>query len=206
MPGQAGARYIKQERVAALESVEAGWVTLWRQVDPLPVERKAELQSLIESYLRRNRPEPAASANAITNRPSAGTGTTATLKEIVQPALLRRVERYFETTRSKTCEIYCGAWRRFVSWCEDTGQTPLPCTSEVLLRYLDALDSRGFSRGTIAQTVSAVGRVYRIAGLPSPVSPEARAMVNSALEQRSARAKESGGAMGQKGKEGREGN
>jgi hypothetical protein len=183
MPGQAGARYIKRERVATLESVEAGWVTLWRQVDPLPVERKAELQSLIESYLRRNRPEPAASANAITNRPSAGTGTTATLKEIVQPALLRRVERYFETTRSKTCEIDRGAWRRFVSWCEDTGQTPLPCTSEVVLRYLSALDRRGLSGVTMAQAVSAVGKVYRIAGLPSPVSPEVRAMVHSALEQ-----------------------
>ena len=112
MPGQAGARYIKQERVATLESVEAGWVTLWRQVKPLPVESKAELQFLIESYLRRNRPEPAASAsaNAITNRPSAGTGSTATLKEIVQPALLRRVERHFESTRGKRCEIDRGAW------------------------------------------------------------------------------------------------
>src|SRR5450755_119491 len=185
MPGQAGARYIKRERVATLESVEAGWVTLWRQVDPLPVERKAELQSLIESYLRRNRPEPAASAsaNAITNRPSAGTGTTATLKEMVQPALLRRVERHFAITRGKRCEIDRGAWRRFVSWCEDTGQTPLPCTSEVVLRYLSALDRRGLSGLTMAQAVSAVGKVYRIAGLPSPVSPEVRAMVHSALEQ-----------------------
>ena len=183
MPGQAGARYIKQERVATLESVEAGWVNLWRQVDPLPVECKAELQFLIESYLRRNRSEPAASASAITNRPSAGTGTTATLKEIVQPALLRRVERHFEITRGKRGEIYHGAWRRFVSWCEDTGQTPLPCTSEVVLRYLYALDRRGLSGRTMAQAVSAVGKVYRIAGLPSPVSPEARALVHSALEQ-----------------------
>ena len=101
---------MKRERVATLESVEAGWATLWRQVDPLPVESKAELQSLIESYLRRNRPEPAAPASAITNRPSAGTGSTATLKEIVQPALLRRVERHFESTRGKRCEIDRGAW------------------------------------------------------------------------------------------------
>src|ERR1035438_4742179 len=183
MPAQAGACYIRRERVATLESVEAGWVTLWRQVEPLPVESKAELQSLIESYLRRNQPKLAAPPSAAGNGCGRGTGTV-NLKEAVQPALLRRVERYFETMRGKTCEIDRGAWRRFVSWCEDTGQTPLPCTSEVLLRYLDALDSRGFSRGTIAQTVSAVGRVYRIAGLPSPVSPEARAMVHSALEQR----------------------
>ena len=175
---------MKRERVATLESVEAGWATLWRQVDPLPVESKAELQSLIESYLRRNRPEPAAPASAITNRPSAGTGSTATLKEIVRPALLRRVERYFESTCGKRCEIDRGAWRRFVSWCEDTGQTPLPCTSEVVLRYLSALDRRGLSGRTMAQAVSAVGKVYRIAGLPSPVSPEARALVHSALEQR----------------------
>src|ERR1039457_5316547 len=153
MPGQAGARYIKQERVATLESV------------------------------RRNRPEPAASASAMTNRPSAGTDSTATLKEIVRPALLRRVERHFESTRGKRCEIDRGGWRRFVSWCEDTGQTPLPCTSEVVLRYLSALDRRGLSGRTMAQAVSAVGKVYRIAGLPSPVSPEARAMVHSALEQ-----------------------
>ena len=123
----------------------------------------------------------------------------------MQPALLRRVERHFESTRSKTCEIDRGAWRRFVSWCEDTGHTPLPCTSEVLLRYLSALDRRGLSRGTMAQAVSAIDRVYRIAGLPSPVSPEARAIVNSALKQRSARAKESGGgAMRPEGEEGRE--
>jgi hypothetical protein len=201
MPAQAGARYIKQERVATLQSVEAGWVALWRQVDPLPVESKAELQSLIESYLRRNRPEPAAPASAGGNGSGSG---TATLREIVQPALLRRVERYFETTRGKACEIDRGAWRRFVWWCEDTGQTPLPCTSEVVLRYLSVLERRGLSRGTMAQAVSAVGKVYRIAGLPSPVSPEARALVRSALEQRSAQAKESGGAMGPE--EGREGN
>src|SRR5450755_1089547 len=184
MPTQAGARYIKRERVATLESVEAGWVAMWRQVDPLPVESKAELQSLIESHLRRKRPKPAGPPSAGVNGHSNGTGTVS-LREAVQPALLRRVERYFETTRSKTCEIDRGAWRRFVSWCEDTGHTPLPCTSEVLLRYLSALDRRGLSRGTMAQAVSAIDRVYRIAGLPSPVSPEARAMVNSALEQRS---------------------
>src|SRR5450755_186161 len=180
MPTQAGARYIKRERVATLESVEAGWVALWRQVDPLPVESKAELQFLIESYLRRNK--PAAPPSAAGNGCGRGTGTV-NLKEAVQPALLRRVERYFETTRGKRCEIDHGAWRRFVSWCEDTGQTPLPCTSEVLLRYLDALDRRGLSGCTMAQAVTAVGRVYRIAGLPSPVSPEARALVHSALEQ-----------------------
>jgi hypothetical protein len=161
--------------------VEAGWVALWRQVDPLPVESKAELQFLIESYLRRNK--PAAPPSAAGNGCGSGTGTVS-LREAVQPALLRRVERYFETTRGKRCEIDHGAWRRFVSWCEDTGQTPLPCTSEVLLRYLDALDRRGLSGCTMAQAVTAVGRVYRIAGLPSPVSPEARALVHSALEQR----------------------
>ena len=53
----------------------------------------------------------------------------------------------------------------------------------MLLRYLFALERRGLSRGTIAQAVRAVGKVYRIAGLPSPVSPEARALVHSALEQ-----------------------
>src|SRR5450755_3177655 len=184
MPAQAGARYIRRERVATLESVEAGWVHLWRQVDPLPVESKAELQSLIESYLRRNKAKPAAPPSAAVNGPSAGTGSTATLKEIVQPALLRRVERYFAITRGKRCEIDRGTWRQFVSWCEDTGQTPLPCTSEVVLQYLSVLEHRGLSRGTVAQAVSAVGRVYRIAGLPSPVSPEVRAMVHSALEQR----------------------
>ena len=131
MPAQAGARYVKRERVATLESVEAGWVSLWRQVDPLPMESKAELQSLIESYLRRNQAKPARCGE----RPGSGTGTVS-LGEAVQPALWRRVERYFETARGKTCEIDRGAWRRFVSWCEDTGQTPLPCTSEVLLRYL----------------------------------------------------------------------
>ena len=183
MPGQAGARYIKRERVATLESVEAGWITLWRQVEPLPVESKAELQSLIESYLRRNQPKPAAPPSAAGKGRSSGAGTVS-LGEAVQPALLRRVERYFETTRSKACEIDHAAWRRFVSWCEDTGQTPLPCTSEVVLRYLSALDRRGLSGLTMAQAVSAVGRVYRIAGLPSPVSPEARALVHSALEQR----------------------
>src|ERR1035438_7002020 len=62
MPAQAGARYIRRERVATLESVEAGWVALWRQVDPLPVESKAELQFLIESYLRRNKPAAPPSA------------------------------------------------------------------------------------------------------------------------------------------------
>ena len=182
MPAQAGARYIRRERVATLQSVEAGWVALWRQVDPLPVESKAELQSLIESYLRRNQPKPAAPPSAAGNGCGSGTGT-ATLKEIVQPALLRRVERHFESTRGKRCEIDRGGWRRFVSWCEDTGQTPLPCTSEVVLRYLSALDRRGLSGRTMAQAVSAVGKVYRIAGLPSPVSPEARALVHSALEQ-----------------------
>src|ERR1035438_5981756 len=182
MPAQAGARYIRRERVATLQSVEAGWVALWRQVDPLPVESKAELQSLIESYLRRNKAKPAAPPSAAGNGCGSGTGTVS-LREAVQPALLRRVERYFETMRSKTCEMDRGAWRRFVAWCEDTGDTPLPCTSEVLLRYLSALEGRGLSRGTMAQFVSAVGRVYRIAGLPSPVSPEARAMVHSALEQ-----------------------
>jgi hypothetical protein len=68
MPAQAGARYIKRERVATLESVEAGWVKLWRQVHPLPVESKAELQSLIESYLRRNQPKPARPAERCRQR------------------------------------------------------------------------------------------------------------------------------------------
>ena len=173
---------MKRERVASLESVEAGWATLWRQVDPLPVECKAELQSLIESYLRRNQPKPAAPPSVAGN--GCGSGTcTATLKEMVRPALLRRVERHFESTRGKRCEIDRGGWRRFVLWCEDTGQTPLPCTREVVLRYLSALDRRGLSGLTMAQAVSAVGKVYRIAGLPSPVSPEVRAMVHSALEQ-----------------------
>jgi hypothetical protein len=204
MPAQAGARYIKRERVATLESVEAGWVKLWRQVHPLPVESKAELQSLIESYLQRNKPRPAAPPSAVVTGHSNGTSTVS-LGEAVQPALLRRVERYFETGRGKTCEIDRVAWRRFVSWCEDTGHTPLPCTSEALLRYLSALERRGLSRGTMAQAVSAVGKVYRIAGLPSPVSPEARAMVNPALEQRSSTSEKSGGAMGTERKEGREG-
>jgi hypothetical protein len=155
--------------------VEAGWVALWRQVDPLPVESKAELQSLIESYLRRNKAKPAAPPSAAGNGCGSGTGTVS-LREAVQPALLRRVERYFETTRGKTCEIDRDAWRQFVSWCEHTGHMPLPCTSEALLRYLSSLERRGLSRDTMAQVVSAVGRVYRIAGLPSPVSPEARAL------------------------------
>jgi hypothetical protein len=179
MPGQAGARYVKRERVATLESVEAGWVSLWRQVDPLPVESKAELQSLIESYLQRNKPKAAPPPSAVVNGCSSGT-CTVSLGEVVQSALLRRVERYFETKRTKTCEIDRDAWRRFVWWCEDTGQTPLPCTSEVLLRYLSTLDCRGLSARTMAQALSAVGKVYRIVGLPSPVSPEARAVVNSA--------------------------
>ena len=108
MPAQAGARYIRRERVATLQSVEAGWVALWRQVDPLPVESKAELQSLIESYLRRNQPKPAAPPSAAGNGCGSGTGTVS-LREAVQPALLRRVERHFESTRGKTCEIYRGA-------------------------------------------------------------------------------------------------
>src|ERR1039457_4445744 len=107
MPPQAGGRYLRRERVATLQSVEAGWVTLWRQVDPLPVESKAELQSLIESYLRRNQPKPVAPPSAAGNG-GGGTGTVS-LGEAVQPALLRRVERYFEITRGKTCEIYDGA-------------------------------------------------------------------------------------------------
>src|SRR5450755_206217 len=107
MPAQAGARYIRRERVATLQSVEAGWVALWRQVDPLPVESKAELQSLIESYLRRNKAKPAAPPSAAGNGCGSGTGS---LREAVQPALLRRVERYFETMRSKTCEMDRGAW------------------------------------------------------------------------------------------------
>src|SRR5450631_3514094 len=156
MPAQAGARYLKNERISAA-AVEEGWVALWRQVDPLPVESKAELQSLIESYLRRNRPKLAAPPSAGVNGHSNGTGTVS-LREAVQPALLRRVERYFETTRRKACEIDHGAWRQFVSWCEDTGQTPLLCTSEVLLRYLYALEGRGLSGLTMAQAVSAVGK------------------------------------------------
>src|SRR5450755_1792208 len=182
MPAQAGARYIRRERVATLQSVEAGWVALWRQVDPLPVESKAELQSLIESYLRRNQPKPAAPPSAVVKGRGSGTGTVS-LGEAVQPALLRRVERHFEITRGKTCEIYHGAWRQFVSWCEDTGQTPLPCTSEVVLQYLSVLEHRGLSGLTMARGGQGVGKVYRIAGLPSPVSPEVRAMVHSALEQ-----------------------
>jgi hypothetical protein len=109
MPAQAGARYIRRERVATLQSVEAGWVALWRQVDPLPVESKAELQSLIESYLRRNQPKPAAPPSAVVKGRGSGTGTVS-LGEAVQPALLRRVERYFETGRGKTCEIDRVAW------------------------------------------------------------------------------------------------
>src|SRR5450755_2914535 len=99
MPAQAGARYIRRERVATLQSVEAGWVALWRQVDPLPVESKAELQSLIESYLRRNQPKPAASPSAVGKGRSSGTGPVS-LGEAVQRALLRRVERYFEALKA----------------------------------------------------------------------------------------------------------
>jgi hypothetical protein len=50
MPAQAGARYVKNERIsaAAVEESWIIWINLWRQ---LPVKSKAELRSLIESYL-----------------------------------------------------------------------------------------------------------------------------------------------------------
>jgi hypothetical protein len=74
MPAQAGARYVKNERIsaAAVEESWIIWINLWRQ---LPVKSKAELRSLIESYLLRNKPKPAAPPSGVVNGRSSGTCT-----------------------------------------------------------------------------------------------------------------------------------
>ncbi|KAA1399663.1 tyrosine-type recombinase/integrase [Aeromicrobium ginsengisoli] len=95
------------------------------------------------------------------------------LEEPGLDALLKRTAAiYSQAITDETRADYARRWRKVEAWCTARGFESIPMRPEVLLLYLTAqIDSEaGISLATARGYASAVSRVHREAGVPTPTS------------------------------------
>ena len=83
----------------------------------------------------------------------------------------RRVADTLENAQPEnTRRNYPGQFRKFRTWCEQEGYSPLSAQSEVLAAYVAELAHDGKSMSTIRLAVAAIVDAHRRVGLKSPVT------------------------------------
>lgn len=77
--------------------------------------------------------------------------------------------RYARAARAdRTLQEYARQWKRFVSWCESAGLSPLPAAPGTVALYLSARADEGRAVSTLAQALAAISQAHKKAGLESP--------------------------------------
>lgn len=72
-----------------------------------------------------------------------------------------------------TCARYLNTWEAFCSFCARNTLSPLPAGAETVVRWMGSfLATRSIQPDTMANYLSAIGSVHKLAGLPSPVDDE----------------------------------
>lgn len=67
-------------------------------------------------------------------------------------------------------------------WCCEEARTPLPADPEDMVRYVNALDTKGKKPATLARRIASLGSVHRMVGLAGDVTPTDAPMVRAALK------------------------
>jgi site-specific recombinase XerD len=67
-----------------------------------------------------------------------------------------------------TRRAYESDWRLFSAWCVDRGLTPMPATSDTVVRYVIGEIERGRTVATLLRRLSSVATAHRAAGYESP--------------------------------------
>ena len=95
--------------------------------------------------------------------------TTENAPAVLTDEQRRRVADALESAQSEnTRKNYASQFRKFRSWCEQEGYSPLPAQPEVLAAYAAELADDGKSMSTIRLAVAAIVDAHRRVGLESP--------------------------------------
>jgi integrase len=114
-------------------------------------------------------------------------------EDAVAPELAELIERaaevYARSLGDSTAAAYRRRWGHFTSWCETTGQCPLPATAEVVMLYMAALIAHDPppALGTVRGRVSAINRMHAEADLPVPGDDPALRLMMRGLSRTVAR-------------------
>lgn len=91
--------------------------------------------------------------------------------ELVDPRA--SVRAYLEaSSSSNTRKAYKSDWADFTTWCERTGESPLPATAIAVATYLAQLADGGKKSATIQRRIAAIRAVHKAANFEPPTNAE----------------------------------
>lgn len=99
-------------------------------------------------------------------------------------------EKLMRSTRAaNTLKAYAEGWRVFSDWCRDCGFEPLAASSTDVADFATwagRLRQPPYALESVRLQICAIGFYHKSVGLPSPVSPEARAVITALARERAA--------------------
>lgn len=99
--------------------------------------------------------------------------------EMTEPDGLSEATRQWldEATPAATARAYRWAWSRFTDWCAMTGRDALPAAASTITEYVGHLRTAGAAPSTIDQALGVILAHHKRAGLPRPMTDDARKML-----------------------------
>lgn len=82
-----------------------------------------------------------------------------------------------EATPATTARAYRWAWSRYTDWCTQHRREALPATSDTITEYVGHLRATGAAPSTIDQALGVILAHHKRAGLPRPMTDDARTML-----------------------------
>lgn len=82
-----------------------------------------------------------------------------------------------EATPAATVRAYTWAWTQYTDWCETTGRDPIPAPAHTITEYVGHMRGSGAAPSTIDQALGVILAHHKRAGLPRPLTDDARTML-----------------------------
>ena len=99
--------------------------------------------------------------------------------------------RQRQTHAPETRRNYQSDWEQFTAWCTDAVRSPLPASDETIAMYaLYCGQTSGHTVSTIERRLSAIRKLHRDAGFPSPTGEHVRQVVRLLKREKGTRPKQ----------------
>jgi integrase len=106
-------------------------------------------------------------------------------------ALMAERDRFCSALMAQnTYKSYDDSWGRFTRFCEGARRVPLPASSETVALWAVSMLRESKRVTTVQARLSGVAHHHKIAGFPSPIGPEVRAVLNGARRLRKENARQ----------------
>jgi hypothetical protein len=99
--------------------------------------------------------------------------------------------RQRQTHAPETRRNYQSDWEQFTAWCTDAVRSPLPASDETIAMYAFYCgQTSGHTVSTIERRLSAIRKLHRDAGFPSPTGEHVRQVVRLLKREKGTRPKQ----------------